>query len=52
MDLDVLKPLSEFEVIIDNLMNLELLLWVWQHGGPSEYLDMSLSHIDRTFEHW
>ncbi|MBN2010899.1 glycoside hydrolase family 88 protein [candidate division KSB1 bacterium] len=33
-----------FPVIIDNMMNLELLLWAGAHGGDSTWYDMGLSH--------
>ncbi len=35
-------------VIIDNLMNLELLLWVAQHGGDPRYRGIALQHADTT----
>jgi unsaturated chondroitin disaccharide hydrolase len=41
---------QEFEVIIDNLMNLELLFWAAAHGGNTEFLNMAISHVDKTFE--
>lgn len=47
-----IDDLSEFEVIIDNLMNLELLFWAAANGGGEEYLDMAISHVDHTFQHW
>jgi unsaturated chondroitin disaccharide hydrolase len=37
-------------VIIDNMMNLELLMWVAQHGGESRLKDISLTHANSTLE--
>lgn len=35
-------------VIIDNLMNLELLLWVAQNGGDEKYKEIALNHANTT----
>lgn len=35
-----------FEVNIDMMMNMELILWSGQNGGPSEYVDHAISHAD------
>lgn len=35
-------------VIIDNLMNLELLLWVAQHGGDPHYRQIAVQHAETT----
>lgn len=35
-------------VIIDNLMNLELLLWANANGGDARYRDIALRHADTT----
>lgn len=35
-------------VIIDNLMNLELLLWVAAQGGDPRYREIALRHADTT----
>lgn len=43
---------KSFEVIIDNLINLELLLWAAQHGGDPAWQTMALSHADKTMEWW
>ena len=40
-----------FEVNIDQMMNLELVLWAGQNGGPAQYVDYAVSHADRTWEH-
>jgi unsaturated chondroitin disaccharide hydrolase len=39
---------SSFQVIIDNMMNLELLLWAAQHGGNGTWQDMAVSHALKT----
>ncbi|HLP09438.1 MAG TPA: glycoside hydrolase family 88 protein [Opitutaceae bacterium] len=35
-------------VIVDNMMNLELLLWAAREGGDTRLRDIALSHADRT----
>lgn len=42
--------LKNFTVIIDNMMNLELLMWAAAHGGGEELRDIAISHADRTRE--
>lgn len=37
-----------FQVIIDNLMNLELLFWAADHGGDPAYRTMATSHAVRA----
>jgi unsaturated chondroitin disaccharide hydrolase len=39
---------AEFPVIIDNMMNLELLLWAAREGDTPRYRDISLTHADTT----
>jgi hypothetical protein len=39
-----------FPVIIDNMMNLELLLWASQNGGDPSWFDMAVSHADTTLK--
>jgi unsaturated chondroitin disaccharide hydrolase len=39
---------SNFEVIIDNMMNLELLFWASKHGGQAAWYDMAVSHALKT----
>lgn len=41
---------KDFEVIIDNMINLELLFWASKHGGKSEWYQMALSHALKTRE--
>jgi len=35
-------------VIIDNMMNLELLMWVAQHGGDPKLKDIAITHANST----
>ncbi len=37
-------------VIIDNMMNLELLYWVSDHGGDQKYRRIALTHADNTLK--
>ncbi|MGB3007722.1 MAG: glycoside hydrolase family 88 protein [Chitinophagaceae bacterium] len=37
-------------VIIDNMMNLELLYWVSDHGGDSKFRDIALAHANSTIK--
>ena len=37
-------------VIIDNMMNLELLMWVAQHGGDQKLKDIAITHANSTLE--
>jgi unsaturated chondroitin disaccharide hydrolase len=41
---------SHITVIIDNMMNLELLLFAAQNGGDSAWRDMAVSHALKTME--
>ncbi|MDA7746543.1 glycoside hydrolase family 88 protein [Psychromonas sp.] len=38
-----------FEVNIDQLMNMELILWVGQNDDKPEYTEMAISHADKTW---
>ena len=38
----------EFPVIIDNMMNLELLLWAARAGNTPRYRDIAVAHADTT----
>lgn len=40
----------QYPVIIDNLMNLELLLWAADRSGDESLRRMALSHADKTLE--
>lgn len=48
---DFNKEQWQYPVIIDNMMNLELLTWAFQHTGDSTFLNIALSHADKTMEH-
>jgi len=37
-------------VIIDNMMNLELLMWVAQHGGDQKIKEIAIHHANSTLE--
>ncbi|MFL5781459.1 MAG: glycoside hydrolase family 88 protein [Thermoleophilaceae bacterium] len=39
---------SDFKVIVDNMMNLELLDWASKHGGSSTYASHALEHALTT----
>lgn len=41
---------GEFQVIIDNMMNLELLFWASKNGGGGDLYDMAVSHAYKTIE--
>ncbi|NDV59242.1 glycoside hydrolase family 88 protein [Bacteroides sp. 519] len=41
----------QYPVIIDNIMNLELLIWAANHFGDSKFLDIVTSHADKTMVH-
>ena len=41
----------QYPVVIDNLMNLELLLWAANYSGDSKFKEMALSHADKTMIH-
>lgn len=43
---------DSFQVIIDNLMNLELLFWSGKASGNQTLTDMATSHARRTGELW
>ncbi len=41
----------QYPVIIDNMMNLELLMWAAERSGDRSLRDMAVSHADKTMEH-
>jgi unsaturated chondroitin disaccharide hydrolase len=45
---DVLHAQNSFPVIIDIMMNLELLFWASQNGGPAYCADYALTHAVTT----
>ncbi len=44
------KP-SDFLVIIDNMMNLELLFWATKETGDSSFYKIAVTHADNTIKH-
>lgn len=47
---DYLKR-KDAPVIIDNMMNLELLLWSAENGGSKDFKQIALNHADKTLAH-
>ncbi len=45
------KDKWQYPVIIDNLMNLELLLWAANQSGNNKFREIALSHADKTMKH-
>jgi unsaturated chondroitin disaccharide hydrolase len=43
-----ISDMTNFKVIIDNMMNIELLFWASKNGGKSEWYDMAVSHALKT----
>lgn len=41
----------QYPVIIDNIMNLELLLWAADYSKDTDLLDIAVSHADKTMKH-
>ncbi|KAF0095488.1 MAG: putative unsaturated glucuronyl hydrolase [Puniceicoccaceae bacterium 5H] len=39
-----------FEVNIDMMMNMEIILWASQHGGNTAWADAAISHADASWE--
>jgi unsaturated chondroitin disaccharide hydrolase len=43
----------QYPVIVDNMMNLELIMWTAKHTGDTTYSHIARSHADRTMiEHY
>ena len=40
----------EYPVIIDNMMNLELLFWAAENGGPQHLRDIAIKHAETTMK--
>lgn len=40
----------DFPVIIDNMMNLELLMWAAREGPPDRFRDVAIRHTDTTIK--
>ncbi len=47
---DFHQDLWQYPVIIDNMMNLELLLWASKTSGNNQFKDIAISHADKTME--
>lgn len=45
---DVLPDRWQYPVIIDNMMNLELLMWAYQATGETVFYDVATSHANLT----
>ena len=41
----------QYPVIIDNMMNLELIMWNFHNTGDSIFYKVAVSHSDKTMEH-
>lgn len=41
---------DDYLVIIDNMMNLELLMWATRHSGDSVYAKVAITHADNTIK--
>lgn len=39
-----------YPVIIDNMMNLEMLMWAYKETGDEKYKNISVSHANKTIE--
>lgn len=39
-----------FEVNVDMIMNMELVLWAGKNGGPQAYIDYAVNHADTTWK--
>lgn len=42
------KEKWQYPVIIDNMMNLEMLMWAFKHTGDSVFYRIAVSHADKT----
>lgn len=45
------RKTSDYLVIIDNMMNLELLFWATEATGDSSFYKIAVSHADNTIKH-
>lgn len=41
---------GEYQVIIDNMMNLEILFWAAKHGGDPALYNIAVNHAGKTIE--
>lgn len=44
------KDKWDFPVIIDNMMNLELLLWAWKETGDPVFYNIAIKHAETTMK--
>ena len=42
------QDIWQYPVIIDNMMNLELMLWATEYSGDSTFYNISIEHADKT----
>jgi unsaturated chondroitin disaccharide hydrolase len=47
-----LRGRHHFKVVVDNMMNLELLLWASRHGGPRSWTGRAVQHARTTVTHF
>lgn len=45
------RDVWQYPVIIDNMINLELLMWNFHNTGDSIFYEVAVSHSDKTLEH-
>ncbi len=45
------KDYGGHNTIMDNMMNLELLFWAAEHGGPQRLKDIAIKHAETTMQH-
>lgn len=45
------KTVWQYPVIIDNIMNLELLLWASRYSGDPVFKQIAISHADKTMQY-
>jgi len=45
------KDKWQYPVIIDNIMNLELMLWAANNSGDSTFKEIAISHANKTMEY-
>ncbi|NDP21141.1 MAG: glucuronyl hydrolase [Paludibacter sp.] len=48
---DFNKSQWQYPVIIDNMMNLDLLLWASKESGNQRFRNISISHANKTMKH-
>lgn len=48
---DFNKKQWQYPVIIDNMMNLEFMMWAGKASGKKEYCDAAISHAEKTMKY-